>query len=317
MGMVPQPGPLLVAIDLHLLPPDPIDPARIFSIASLARARVADGTAEIATDFQPDEAGYVRILVLDHGLGPERAGALVQRLLELETYRTLALLGLPLAQRLAPAVRRIEMELAAVTAAMRESKGLAANHELLDRLTALAAELEAQSAASLFRFGASRAYHEIVRQRLELLHEQPVPPFPTWTRFLDRRLAPAMRTCANIEERQANLSTRLSRATELLRTRVDVDLEQQNRDLLRTMNERGRMQLRLQQTVEGLSVAAISYYLIGLLHYLFEGLAKGGAKLDPTLATAVAVPFTVLLVAWIVRRVRRRYDEATKPGAEA
>lgn len=315
MGMVPQPGPLLVAIDLHLLPPDAIEPTRIFSIASLARARVADGMAEIATDFQPEEAGYVRILVLDRGLGPERAGALVQRLLELETYRTLALFGLPEAQRLAPAVRKIETELAAVTAAMRESQGLAANHELLDRLTALAAELEADSAASLFRFGASRAYHEIVRQRLEVFSEQGVTNFPTWTQFLARRLAPAMRTCANIEERQANLSTRLSRAAELLRTRVDVDLEEQNRDLLRTMNERGRMQLRLQQTVEGLSVAAISYYLIGLLHYLFEGLAKGGVKLDPTVATAVAVPFAVVLVAWIVRRVRRRFDDATRPDA--
>jgi uncharacterized membrane-anchored protein len=314
MGLVPQPGPLLVAIDLHLAAEGAADPARLFDAASLVRARVFDGTAEIATDFQP-KADYVRILVLDHGLGPDRAGALVQRLLELETYRTLALLGLPEAQRLAPAVRRIEAELAAVTQEMRGTLGLSANHQLHDKLTALAAELEAQSAASLFRFGASRAYHEIVRLRLQTIGEQPVRNFPTWSQFLERRLAPAMRTCANIEERQENMSRRLARAAQLLRTRVELDLERQNRDLLTTMNERARMQLRLQQTVEGLSVAAISYYLIGLVHYVFEGAAKAGVKLDPTTATAVAVPFAVLAVALVVRRIRRRYDEATAPPA--
>jgi uncharacterized membrane-anchored protein len=310
MAQVTQPGPLLVAIDLHLLPAGPnVEPEEIFDHASLARAEVHDGAAEIATDFRLSNAGFVRILVIDRGLGVDRAGALAQRLLELETYRTLALLGLPEAQRLAPSVQRIEAELAKLTEEMRTSEELAANHRLLDKLTALAAELEAGAAASLFRFGASKAYYEIVRVRLNTIGEKPIKGYPTWSQFLDRRMGPAMRTCASMEERQTTLSEKLARAAQLLRTRVDIALEQQNRDLLTAMNERARMQLLLQQTVEGLSVAAISYYVVGLVGYLLKGAFDAGVKFDPSLATAISVPIVVAAVWLLVRRIRKRYRE--------
>jgi uncharacterized membrane-anchored protein len=309
MRLIPQPGPLLVAIDLHLVAGgnDSGVPERLFDRASLAVAENSDGAALFATDFQADPAGFVRILVADRGLGADRGGALVQRVLELETYRTLALLGLPEAQGLAPAVRRIENGLAELTEQMRESQGLTANHRLLDELTALAAELEAGAAASQFRFGASRAYYDIVQLRLQTIGERKVGGLPTWSSFLARRMAPAMRTCATLEERQASLSHKLARAANLLRTRVDVELEQQNRDLLTSMNERTRLQLRLQATVEGLSVAAISYYVVGLLGYLVKAAHEAGAPLDPGLATAVMVPIVVLLIWWIVRRIRLRH----------
>jgi uncharacterized membrane-anchored protein len=306
-----QPGPLLVAIDLHLV----ADPERrialetTFDRASLAAAENSDGSALFATDFQVDEYGYIRILVADRALGPERAGALVQRVLELETYRTLALLGLPEAHRLSPSINRIEKRLAEVTDAMRRTTELRDNNRLLDDLTALASDLEADAAASLFRFGATRAYYELVQGRLQAIGEQKFDGLPTWSSFLARRMAPAIRTCATMEERQANLSRKLARAANLLRTRVDVALEQQNRDLLTAMNRRARLQLRLQQTVEGLSVAAISYYTIGLINYLLKGVHDVGIALDPTLGTAVAVPIVIILVAFVVRRIRRRYGE--------
>jgi uncharacterized membrane-anchored protein len=308
MGLVAQPGPVLAALDLHLLAggAESVAPERLFDRASLAVFESGAGTALIATDFKSDPAGFVRILVLDRGLGPERAGALVQRVLEAETYRTLALLGLPEAQRLAPSVGRIEKRLAEVTEQMRSTEGLSANHRLLDDLTALAAELEAGGAASLFRFGASRAYNEIVQLRLHTIGERPVGGFPTWSSFLARRMAPAMRTCTTLEERQATLSTKLARAANLLRTRVDVEMERQNRDLLQSMNERTRLQLRLQATVEGLSVAAISYYVIGLLGYVVKAAHDAGLPVDPSYATAALVPVTVLTIWWVVRRIRRR-----------
>lgn len=306
-----QPGPLLVAIDLHLL----ADPERkialetIFDRASLAAAENSDGSALFATDFQVDKEGYIRVLVADRGLGAERAGALVQRVLELETYRTLALLGLPEAHRLSPAINRIEQRLAEMTDTMRRTTELSDNNRLLDELTALAADLEADAAASLFRFGATRAYYEIVQGRLDAIGEQKFGGLPTWSSFLTRRMAPAIRTCATMEGRQANLSRKLARAANLLRTRVDVALEQQNRDLLTAMNRRARLQLRLQQTVEGLSVAAISYYTVGLIGYFLKGLHDAGSPIDPTIGTAVAVPIVLLLVALVVRRIRRRYGE--------
>jgi uncharacterized membrane-anchored protein len=316
MASVPQPGQLLVALDLHLISErGGIAPEQIFNRSSLARARVYEGAAVIATDFQPDAGGFIRILVVDRSLGPDRAGALVQRLLEIETYRTLALLALPLAQSIAPGVQRIETQLAHITEQMRSSHELSDNNRLLDELMALAAELEAGAAASSFRFGAGRAYHELVHRRLEIIGEQAVIGYPTWAQFLDRRLVPAMRTCANTEERMTTLSERLARAAQLLRTRVEVELEQQNRDLLQSnrdllqsMDERTRLQLRLQLTVEWLSIAAISYYVVGLLQYVFKAVHQvGRLVINPDLATALAVPSVVIFVALLVSYIRRRH----------
>jgi len=309
MAGLPQPGPLLVALDLHLIgeKKKKISPAPLFDRASLAVAENSEGDALFATDFQADPSGFVRMLVVDRGLGAERAGALVQRLIELETYRTLALLGLPEAQRLTPSINRIEARLAEVTDEMRHAEKLVDNHRLLDELTELAAELEAGATASAFRFGASRAYNEIVQLRLATIGERKVEGFPTWTSFLARRMAPAMRTCATTEERQTNLSEKLARAANLLRTRVDVEMERQNRDLLKSMNERTRLQLRLQTTVEGLSVAAVSYYVVGLFGYLVKGVHDEGLPVDISLATALFVPVAVLAIWWVVRRIRRRH----------
>lgn len=309
MSLVPQPGPLLVAIDLHLMAdrPDRLAVERHFSRPSLAVAENSDGTAVYATDFLTDTDGFVRILVLDRGLGPERAGALVQRLLELETYRTFALLGLPKAQELAPSINRIERRLSEITEELRGASALADNSRLLDQLTALAGELEAGAASSLYRFGASRAYDEIVHTRLRIIGERKVGGLPTWSSFLARRMAPAIRTCATTEERQANLSRKLARTANLLRTRVDVELEQGNQELLKSMNARTRLQLRLQATVEGLSVAAISYYVVGLFGYLVKGAHDAGLPVDPSLATALFVPLAVLGIWWVVRRIRSRH----------
>jgi uncharacterized membrane-anchored protein len=307
MASVSQPGPLVVALDLHLMADKKIALEQLFNRASLAVAENVEGDALFATDFQADPAGFVRILVLDRGLGAERAGALAQRIVELETYRTLALLGLPEAQRLTPSINRIETRLAEVTEEMRRTDKLIDNHRLLDELTALAAELEAGAAASLFRFGASRAYNEIVQLRLATIGERKVEGLPTWSSFLARRMAPAMRTCATTEDRQTNLSEKLARAANLLRTRVDVELERQNRDLLKSMNERTRLQLRLQTTVEGLSVAAVSYYVVGLFGYLVKGAQDEGVPVNISLATALFVPVAVLAIWFVVRRIRRRH----------
>jgi uncharacterized membrane-anchored protein len=313
MAGVPQPGPLLVALDLHLMPADrgaALD--RQFNRGSVAVGGNSEGDALFVTDFQIDPGGFVRILVIDRGMSPERTGALVQRIIELETYRTLALLGLPEAQRLAPSIKHIEERLAEVTEEMRRSDRLVDNHRLLDELTALAAELEAGAAASHFRFGASRAYNEIVQLRLQAIGDRKEGDFPTWSSFLARRMQPAMRTCASTAERQSTLSEKLARAANLLRTRVDVELERQNRDLLKSMNERTRLQLRLQTTVEGLSVAAVSYYVVGLFGYLAKGLHDRGVPIDTTLATALFVPVAVLGIWWMVRRIRKRHIAESK-----
>jgi uncharacterized membrane-anchored protein len=298
------PGPLLVAIDLALIREEALAPdwQGLFDPASLCLSRVKDGAALIATDFRQDARGFTRILVVDCGLNPAAAGALVQRLLEVETYRCFALLGLPEAQRMAPIIGRIERELVAVAGRMKTASGLESNAALLDTLMGLAAELEAEAALSSFRFGATRAYEALVRSRLAVIGETPVEGRSTWAAFLDRRFGPAMRTCQTASDRQAELSEKL--------TRVDIALEQQNRTLLETMSERGRLQLRLQQTVEGLSIAAVSYYVLGLAGYLFKGGKDAGLlPFEPTVATAAVLPFVVIVMALLVRRIRRSHGE--------
>ena len=276
-----------------------------FDPTSLGYSIVEGGRAAVATDFRQDGDGLTRILILERDLSPARIGALTQRLIDIETYRTLAMLGLPLAQSLSPRLRRMEDRLAILTDKMRRRE----RHDsqaLLSELTELAAELEAEAAASLYRFGASRAYDGIVQERLEMLNESPVPGYETWATFLQRRMAPAMRTCRSVEERQASLSRKLSRAADLLRSWVDVEMERQNRDLLASMNRRAELQLRLQQTVEGLSVAAISYYVVGLIAYLVKGVHLFPG-IPPETITAAAVPVAVLLMWLLVRRIRRKH----------
>ena len=306
MAGLPQPGPHLISVDLHLVEgSDSIALEDIFDSASLTSAKVDGGGAVVATDFRADPGGFVRILLRDCGLTPPRAGALVQRLLEIETYRMLALLGLPEAQQLLPRVQSIETRVSEVASQMTKSSGLEGDHELLDVLTSLLADLEAQSASWMFRIGATRAYEKLVQQRLVAIGEEAHDGWPTIGAFLSRRMAPAMRTVEMLETRQSELARKLVRAANLLRTRVDVEIEQQNRDLLRSMNERTRMQLRLQQTVEGLSVAAITYYTVGLASYVIKGLKDAALiTVDPSLATAAVVPIVLVGVAYVLRRIR-------------
>ena len=311
MRLLPQPGPLLVAADLHLIAAAhaPEDWRGLFAGPALAAASIDEGRATIASDFSADAFGFVRILVIDKSLSPESAGALTQRLLEIETYRMLALLGLPVAQRLSQPIRGIEDELPQLLMSVEKERGVEADRKLLDRLTAIATELETGSSESLFRLGATRAYHELVRARLDSIRESRIPHYSTFASFLSRRLTPAMRTCATLEQRQASLSSKIARVAELLRTRVDIELESQNADQIRQMAERVRLQLRLQQTVEGLSIAAITYYISSVLHLLFEGAHSSGLHVDANVATGAAVPIVFAAVAFVVWRIRHTHSE--------
>ena len=303
------PGPLIAASQVALVAAGDGDTLieRLFDPTSLCVITVDHEAARVASDFKAGPDGMTRILIEDRGLGPQRAGVLVQRLIELETYRVLALLALPEAQKLQPLMRRVESDLADIMARMREAGGFDSNRHLLDRITTLAADLEAQAAATSHRFGASRAYGDIVDQRIQAIGEAPVSSHRSWASFLRRRMGPALQTCRSVEARLNDLSIRLARAANLLRTRVDIELEQQNRGLLESMNRRAKMQLRLQHTVEGLSVAAVSYYVVGLIGYLVAGVSVAGVTVPVGLVEALSVPVVVLGVWWVVRRVRRTY----------
>ena len=119
-------------------------------------------------------------------------------------------------------------------------------------------------------------------------------------------MASAIATCEATQHRQSDLAERAARLTSLLRARVEVSLQEQNRRLLESMDRRAQLQLRLQETVEGLSVMAIGYYGVGLVGYALKGLEKGGLPIDATLGMAIALPFVVGF-AWVgLRRIKKR-----------
>ncbi len=309
------PGELLAAMHVTSQSAKAIAPnnealGQFLHAESLAGSRCAGGAATVWTDFLADRDGFLRFLVLDESLTPTQAGRLVQRLLEVETYRLMALLGFPLARELSPDITDMETRLGTLMDRLATVSELADERELLTALTSLSARVERMMARTNFRFSATAAYGTLVRRRLKALREQRIEGISTLDEFMERRLAPALDTCVHMGERLERVSKRVSRAANLLRTRVDVALEAQNRDLLDSMNRRAHLQLRLQQTVEGLSVVILSYYTVSLLGYAFKGLAKAGIVPDANIPTAISIPIVITVVAIGIRKVRGRVIRA-------
>jgi len=259
------------------------------------------GHSWVITQFRLREDGFERMLVTaPEGTSPTRAGRIAARLIELETYRLMALRGLPVAKALAPMLAQSEQALAAITAQL-ESKS-ATDQQLLDTLVSLAVSVERATAEHVYRFSATKAYHTLVQQRIRELRELAIPGTQTIGEFMQRRLSPAMATVEATAQRLASLSQRVARTSDLLRTRVDISTEAQNQLLLEKLTRGQKTQLRLQATVEGLSIAAISYYVISLLMYGAKALKAAGAPIHPELAAGVLVP----VVLWAVWRTTQR-----------
>jgi uncharacterized membrane-anchored protein len=310
------PGKLIVATHVELRSTDEISPQSVLANLSpngrtMVAAKVADEAAWIFTDFKIDN-GFSRFLILNAGMTQRQTGRTVQRLCEIETYRMMALLGLPVAKEVGKWLYTGEKQLAELMDRIGQANSPSDEREVLATLSALAAEVEHSVARTTFRFGAARAYHGLVMQRIEELRESRISGLPTFFEFMQRRLLPAMNTCEAISRRQEELSARVARNSQLLRTRVDIELERQNQELLAQMNSRAKLQLRLQETVEGLSVVVLTYYGSQLVQYLAKG-TKELHHLNTDLITAISIPVIAIVVAWGTRRMRKKL--AAEEGA--
>lgn len=271
---------------------------------SLAVSTVLDDTAVVAGDFRIDPAGHLRFAVFaNKDTGSRRLGRIVQRLCEIETYKAMSMLGFSRVRSLSPRIGELDTRLTLLMGEMTEGQKPA--DETLPQLLSISAELETISAKSAFRFGATGAYEAIVTQRIDALREARFKGRQTFAEFMMRRYEPAMRTVVSTEGRLGALADRAIRAGDLLRTRVDVERSAQNQKLLESMDQRADMQLRLQRTVEGLSVVAISYYAVSLAGYLLYPLSAATGLTGNTLTALATVP-VVLLVWWMIRRIRKK-----------
>lgn len=275
---------------------------------TLVASRVANDHATVYTDFQLHPDGFSRIVLFSDALPPRQLGRLIQQLLEIESYRMAALLGLPAARDAGTVLADAERELAelaqAIRSAQREEEA-----GLLDRLTRLAGQVEGQYAASHSRFSASRAYFELVDQRIRDIRESRLDGMQTIGEFMERRLTPARSTCDWAVRRQTALSERVSRMSNLLRTRVEIEQQQSSQELLATMNRRQGLQLQLQSTVEGLSVAAITYYIVGLVNFMADGVTRIGWPWGVEITTAASVPVVTVLVWMFIRHLHNKLSK--------
>ena len=311
------PGQTIAAIKLVMLHGDTADAEGTMALGRtwlgdhslVASVMGNNGHSWALTDFSLRATGFERMLVIAPPDTTEtRAGRISQRLLELETYRLMALRGLPVAKALMPTLTATERELADITAQI-ESGGQS-DTELLNHLATLAARVEMATANHAYRFAATEAYHHIVLQRIAELREKPVPGTQTIGEFMNRRLSPAMATVSATAHRLSSLSGRITRASALLRTRVDIATETQNQQLLEKLTRGQELQLRLQSTVEGLSIAAISYYVISLVLYAGKAGKAAGLPIHPEALAGALIP----VVLWAVWRTTKRIHEKLHAG---
>ena len=290
------PGRLLVGIQVAIVDSStsklnlsPENLPRYFDGNRLIGGKIAGGNGVAYSDFFIHDDGFSRLLIANHHFAPGQAGRCLQRLLEIETYRMLALLGLPKARAIMPELPRADRQLVELTAALDEDDGHS-DEALLDVLTQLAATVENKVSATYARFNATRNYASLVNIRLEQLRESKIEGVPSFTEFLERRLSPAVNTCNSVDHWLHQLAQRISNVNQLLLTRIDVRRKQQNQDILESLNRRAKMQLRLQQAIEGLSVMAITYTAVSLLGLVLAGVKSIGINIKSDLALALLIP---------------------------
>lgn len=312
------PGSIFRSVEIVVAPVEPTAAAfeQVIDMTQAVCCDVFDGHARIWTDFRAhladtgtgaDASG--RIYIYDKGLQNDELSRLLQGLIEIGHYRKLALLGFPVARELMGWLKTAEARLNLITADMAVQS--ATQHALLERLMALSAEVESRANAVRFRQGATEAYYRLTEDRLAALRESRVTGFSTMQEFIERRLQPAMRTCEAASKRLDDLATRIGRASDLLRARISISLEMQNQDLLKSMDLRARLQMKLSALVEGLSVFAVSYYVFNLIKYMLDALLSGHERLAHLLYAPVIVAIVVL--AWLFITHRKKKIE----GADA
>jgi uncharacterized membrane-anchored protein len=307
---------LVSATRIDVIDDDSVDPALLAHMAenSLCHSAIYVGQARIATDFVADADNFVSFVVAARRCGAQRRGVIMRRLLEIETYRCFALLGLPVARQVGGRVQGHEQSLAGVMADIGEGSTPQAHRTSLEALHGLSVEVGRTVEETTFRFSATHAYGQILAERLARLGETPIGESTTIQRYLDNRVQPALATCRAMEKRLTDLGTKVQRSIELLDATITVSIQTQNQEVLDTILRTAQSQYRLQETVEGLSIIAISYYALGILGYIAEGLHELLPLDKPVLLTVLA-PMVILVVFLGIRRLRRTIHNGPQAAA--
>ncbi|MFS8146218.1 DUF3422 domain-containing protein [Rhizobium sp. BR 249] len=284
-------------------PPDQLEPVlKTFDFGDTAASSIGGGSAQVCSDFRVRGDNSSRIILFNKDLNAHRLGRMVRRIFEIETYRSMALLALPEARRLAPLLGGYDAELVQLTD--RNLRTSAHQHkQLLEEITVLSSHIISATAETRNRFGATAAYAKIVEERIALLRETRVAGFQRFGTFVERRFKPAVRSCEATSLRLEYLSRATMHLLDLLQTRIQVEIEFQNATQIQAMADRAATQVKIQRAVEGFSIIAISYYLLSLMKFIYETADHAGYHFDPVIML-VAVPVVVGAVAITILRVK-------------
>jgi uncharacterized membrane-anchored protein len=308
------PGTVMANFHLALQCIDEDDPLllsnakKYFEGYRLVGSSPQNGDARVWTSFKLHSDGCGRFLIGNAHMSPSQIGRLTQRLIEIETYRILTLLALPIARENTSVLTKMDSKLALLTTQLAGDSNVS-EHSILSDLTEMAAQIEAVRTRTAFRYNATFAYYELVLKRLNELREDEVSGHLSLTEFITRRLTPAVNTCKSGSDRLENLSLRIDRVSDMMRTKVELLIQEQNQMLLTSMDRRSRIQLKMQHTVEGLSVVAISYYSIGLVKYLIDSSELVNLPLDKPQLVGLSVPLIIASVWYLTRRVHKRFEK--------
>ncbi len=301
------PGELLTCVRLAFR----TERDEILEDALFGDRRVFGGTVyeeriELKTDFQIASCGAVPYVVTGRFDDQYLAGRIAKRIIDIETYRMASLLGLTLARQLSGKLEDLEQRADAISQTALDQKDAELN-SLIVRLSVIMSQATSLHSRVRYRFGASNAYNAIVENRLMLLNEEVVDDRQTLQGFIEHRLSPAIKTINSFEKRLHELSSQLTSLMDLIRTWVDRDTQLQNQQLLKSMERRARQQVHISQAVEGLSVAAISYYGVGLFSIFLKSLPEFALPKDTI--TALSIPVIAFVVWRLARRARRQLDK--------
>ena len=275
----------------------------------LKGSSIRDGAATLWSSLCLHEDGFNRILVLNHSLSECETGRTIRALLELEAYRSMVLLASPIALEVSADVSDMEGQLAKLVRQISHQELANDDQQLLTELSNMAAAIAELIAASRYRFDASKAYYQMVESRFEELGEREVDHLQTISAFIERRLSPAIRTVDAAKRRLDDLASRVDRATDFIRTRIDMSIEKQNQNLLKSMDRRAGMQFRLQQTVEGLSVVILTYYVLSLISLTLQAAPDMGLSVTPNVVVALMFPVVLGTVWYLTRRVKKKIQK--------
>lgn len=279
--------------------------------------RVLDAPVLLFTDFEPDAHGRRRYLL--HGHEREAVARVLpfagECVTKIETYYHLILSPLPDFAAAMDQVFRLEKRQLADRDAITRGLASADPSQLqawLSQLTEASAQVSHLGEAMRYHLASAVPYDSIIRTTIEDLRERPLERLESLGAYVARRIRGIADGYQRLMHRIEALEQSFEGMVSIIRTRIDLAMEQQNLTILSSVDRTTKLQVRLQRMVESLSVVVQSYYLTGLAHYAFKALEHRGWLADATTATALFIPVAfglAFFLTWQAKRFLARNTE--------